>query len=213
MKEINDKKGHGGKRAGAGRPKTSFKTYSFKADEEISNMIESQQNKTQFIQDCIRTTVNLQQMPTDNPDFSKFGEVIPAGRMMEAHIPFFDIKLVAGFPIPLDNTEISQDIDLLRMLCPHPDASYLVKIQGNSMIESGIHDGDMIIVDKSQRNPDKNQIAVCELNGEYTVKRVQQINGKRYLVPANPEFPMMEIMEGDSFSVWGVVTFIINKPK
>ena len=63
------------------------------------------------------------------------------------------------------------------------------------MIESGIHDGDMIIVDKSQRNPDKNQIAVCRLNGEYTVKRVQQIDGKRFWYPANPEFPMMEIME------------------
>ena len=54
-------------------------------------------------------------MPTENPDLSKLGEVIPAVRMMEAHIPFFDIKLVAGFPIPLDNTEISRDIDLLRI--------------------------------------------------------------------------------------------------
>lgn len=80
------------------------------------------------------------------------------------------------------------------------------------MIEAGVHDGDILIVDKSQRNPTEKQIAVCELNGEYTVKLVQQRNGKRWLVPANSDFPMMEIKEGDSFSVWGVVTFIIHKP-
>ena len=85
---------------------------------------------------------------------------------------FFDVKVVAGFPIPLNNDELAQDIEVLKMLCPHPDSSYLIRVQGRSMIEAGVNDGDIIIVDKSERNPTEKQIAVCELNGEYILKRV-----------------------------------------
>lgn len=80
------------------------------------------------------------------------------------------------------------------------------------MIDAGVHDGDLIIVDKSLRNPSEKEIAVCELNGEYTLKRVRQREGRLWLVPANPEFQEIEVCEGDDFSVWGVVTYIIHKP-
>ena len=148
----------------------------------------------------------------DEETLSSLGQVTAASKVRPMSLPFFDVKIVAGFPIPLNNDEMAQDIELLRMLCPNPDSSYLIRVQGLSMIEAGVHDGDILIVDKSQRNPTEKQIAVCELNGEYTVKLVQQRNGKRWLVPANSDFPMLEIKEGDSFSVWGVVTFIIHKP-
>lgn len=82
----------------------------------------------------------------------------------------------------------------------------------NSMIEANVHDGDILVVDKSNRNPSEKQIAVCELNGEYTVKYVIQKENSSWLVPANPNFPEIEITDGDSFSVWGVVTYILHKP-
>lgn len=101
---------------------------------------------------------------------------------------------------------------MLSMLCPHPDSTYLIRVQGKSMIDAGIHDGDLVIVDKSMRYPTEKQIALCELNGEYTLKRVMRKDGRLWLVPANPDYPEIAITEGDCFSVWGVVTYIIHRP-
>jgi DNA polymerase V len=143
------------------------------------------------------------------------GRVIPATAVRGGmRLPFFDLGIRAGFPIPLDNDEKAQDIELLRMLCPHPEASYLIRVAGNSMIDAGINDGDIIIVDKSHRNPGPSEVAVCELNGEYTLKRFEKDgDGCGWLVPANPDYPRIRITEDDSFSVWGTVSYIIHKPR
>lgn len=205
MDQSEKRPGRGGKRAGAGRPKGSSKLYAFRADKEVAAYIDSQENKTEFIRECI-----IRQMP--QAALTQLGDVMPVGRIRPMQLPYFDIKVVAGFPIPLNNDELAQDIEILKMLCPHPDSSYLIRVQGRSMIDAGVHDGDLIIVDKSLRNPSEKEIAVCELNGEYTLKRVRQREGRLWLVPANPEFQEIEVCEGDDFSVWGVVTYIIHKP-
>lgn len=80
------------------------------------------------------------------------------------------------------------------------------------MIEAGINDGDLLIVDKSNRSPSTKQVAVCELNGEYTVKRVMEKGSFYWLIPANPAYSPIQVMDGDEFNVWGVVTYIIHKP-
>ena len=121
--------------------------------------------------------------------------------------------MVAGFPVPLDNDERSQDIDILSMLCPHPEASYLIRVSGNSMIDAGVLSGDIVIVDKSNRNPGPHEIAMCELNGEYTLKHFILDEGQGWLVPANPEYPKIRITPDDDFSVWGTVTYIIHKAR
>ena len=146
-------------------------------------------------------------------DIGRIGDVIPAGKVAHVNIPFFDIRVVAGFPVPLDNDEKSQDIDLIRMLCPHPEASYLIRVNGDSMIDAGVFSGDIIIVDKSNRNPSPREIAMCELNGEYTLKHFRMEDGQGWLVPANPDYPRIRISPEDDFSVWGTVTFIIHKPR
>ena len=81
------------------------------------------------------------------------------------------------------------------------------------MIDADIHSGDILIVDKSNRNPSEHEVDLCELNGEYTIKYVNSRNGKWWLVPANPDFPEIEIAPGDNFNVWGVVTYIIHRPR
>ncbi len=198
----------GGRREGAGRPASDSRLYAFRAPKEMADYIDSQDNKTEFIKECIASTMEMQQ----EERVHTFGEVYPATRVKPMTLPFFDIKLVAGFPIPLNNDELAQEIELLRLLCPNPDASYLIRVMGDSMIDAGISDGDTLIVDKSNRNPSERQAAVCELNGEYTVKYVRQDKEGRWLVPANEEYPRIRINEGDDFSVWGVVTYVIHRP-
>lgn len=145
--------------------------------------------------------------------WEKLGEVYPVAQLGDMRLSFFDVDIVAGFPIPLDNDEKGQDIGLLRMLCPNPEASYLIRVQGNSMIDAGIYDGDIIIVDKSNRNPSPTEVVVCELNGEYTLKRFEKRGEEGWLVPANPNYPEIRVTEEDSFSIWGTVTYIIHKPR
>ncbi|MDO4827102.1 MAG: S24 family peptidase [Bacteroidia bacterium] len=151
-------------------------------------------------------------IPAARPEYNS--RAVPATSVRGLRLPFFDLGIRAGFPIPLDNDEKAQDIELLRLLCPHPEASYLIRVAGDSMIDAGIDDGDIIIVDKSRRNPSPSEVAVCELNGEYTLKRFEKDgDGSGWLVPANPAYPRIRISEGDSFSVWGTVSYIIHKPR
>lgn len=218
----DNKTQRGGKRPGAGRPRGTGRLYAFRADGDVADYIDSHENKTDFIRECIRHRMDAAQTsPAEHlsehsaaqpAPIRQLGTVMPATRVKPLTLPFFDIKVVAGFPIPLDNDQLAQDIEVLRMLCPHPDASYLIRVQGMSMIDAGVHDGDLVIVDKSIRHPTEKQIAVCELNGEYTLKRVLKRADGLWLVPANPDFPEIPITDGDDFRVWGVVTYIISKP-
>lgn len=213
MVNQEKKDNRGGKREGAGRPKGTSKLYAFRADKEVSAFIDEQENKTDFIRDCISKELQIRKGNDEMIQLKKLGEIIPANRIKPQTIPLFDVKIVAGFPIPLNNDELAQDIDLIKMICPNPNSSYLIRVQGSSMIEADVHDGDILVVDKSNRCPNEKQIAVCELNGEYTVKYVMRKESKTYLIPANPDFPEIEVSEGDSFSVWGVVTYIIHKSR
>lgn len=146
-------------------------------------------------------------------DLSRLGTVYEVGENENYPLPYFEVKVVAGFPVPLDNDEKAQAIDLIRMLCPHPLSSYLIRVDGDSMIDADIHSGDILIIDKSERNPSDRQAALCELNGEYTIKFVRRKGDQLWLIPANPNYPEIPVQEGDSFNVWGVVTYTIHKPR
>lgn len=198
----------GGKRAGAGRPRSDSKLYTFRAPAQVAKRIDAEKNKTEFIKNCIMNAA-----PAGEPDLSRLGEVYPVSGIKDMHLPYFDIGIVAGFPIPLDNDERSQDIELLRMLCPNPEACYLIRVEGNSMIDAGIYSGDLIIVDKSNREPSPSEVAVCELNGDYTLKRFEKRGNEGWLIPANPKYPEIRVTPGDTFSIWGTVTFVIHKPR
>ena len=215
QKSMEQQKRRGGRREGAGRPRTSdSRLYAFRADKETEDYIDSHENKTEFIRNCISLFRDTEeQTRMENVRLQYMGDVFPATRVRPLKLPFFDVKVVAGFPIPLNNDELSQDIELLRMLCPNPESSYLIRVQGSSMIDAGIYDGDIIIVDKANREPTSSEVAVCELNGEYTLKRVSMKDGKAWLIPANPDFPKIEVTDADEFSVWGTVTYIIHKPR
>lgn len=202
-KNIEQSKGRGGARKGAGRPKGDGRIFSFRCPGELADKIASLDNRTEFIRESLTRALD---------EGTQTG-LIPARSVRPMRLPFFEARVMAGFPVPLDSDERSQDIELLSLLCPHPESSYLVRVRGNSMIDADILDGDIVIVDKSKREPGPRDIAVCELNGEYTLKRFVRENGEGWLVPANPEYPRFRITEDDDFSVWGVVTYIIHKAR
>lgn len=120
-----DKKGtRGGRREGSGRKKGTSRQYNFRADKEVATYIDSHLNKTDFIKDCIVKQMQSDKSLPDEETLSSLGQVTAASKVRPMSLPFFDVKIVAGFPIPLNNDEMAQDIELLRMLCPNPDSSY-----------------------------------------------------------------------------------------
>ena len=204
---ADKKKGRGGRREGAGRPRGDSRLYSFRCPGDLARELDRQENKTEFIKRSIRNSLQR------DASFPNLGDTTIATSVRPLHLPYFDLRVVAGFPVPLDNDEKSQDIELLSMLCPHPEASYLIRVKGDSMIDAGILSGDIVIVDKSNRNPSPKEIAVCELNGEYTLKHFIVEDGRGWLVPANPDYPRIPVTENDDFSVWGTITYIIHKAR
>ncbi|MCX6256779.1 MAG: translesion error-prone DNA polymerase V autoproteolytic subunit [Bacteroidia bacterium] len=124
-------------------------------------------------------------------------------------LPLYSAAISAGFPSPADDY-IEQKLDLNNLLIRHPSATYFVRAKGNSMINAGIHDGDILIVDRSL-TPAGNSIVIAVVDGDLTVKRIRKENNKLFLVPENIDYHEMEITEGMDFRLWGVVTNVIHK--
>ena len=115
----------------------------------------------------------------------------------------------AGFPSPAeDYTE--PVLDLNRYVIKNPASTFYARISGDSMVGVGIQDGDIVVIDKSLE-PANDQIAVCFIDGEFTLKRIHTENGRLFLMPHHPNFPSIEITEENNFQVWGIVTYIIKK--
>lgn len=123
-------------------------------------------------------------------------------------VPLFSTRIRAGIPAPADE-ERPQRIDLNRHIIKNPLATFFIFVQGDSMIEDGIRDGDLLVVDRSL--PVRNgSVVIAYLDGEFTVKRYKQERGRLYLVPANPDFASIEIKKDQEFEVWGVVKTVIH---
>jgi DNA polymerase V len=114
----------------------------------------------------------------------------------------------AGFPSPAADF-IDLSIDLNRHLIRHPSATFYARAKGNSMRDAGIFDGDLLIVDKSLE-PADGKIAICYLDGEFTVKRIRKDDTGVWLVAANDNFKPIQLREGNSLTIWGIVTHVIK---
>jgi len=126
----------------------------------------------------------------------------------ECKRPLFLVPVSAGFPSPADDY-IENQLDLNRHLIKHPAATFFVKVKGDSMIDAGIHSGDILIVDRSLDVTDK-KVVIAVVDGELTVKRIRIVNKKIFLLPENSEFSSTEITESMDFEIWGVVTNVIH---
>ena len=124
-------------------------------------------------------------------------------------LQFFESRVQAGFPSPAQG-EYADSIDLNRALITNPAATFCARVIGDSMVDAGINEGDLLIIDRSL-NPCDGNIAVCFVDGEFTVKRLSVRDDGIYLTPANAAFPELKVGEDNNFVVWGVVSHIIKR--
>ena len=117
----------------------------------------------------------------------------------------------AGFPSPAEDT-CAKRIDLNAVLISHPTATYLLRARGSSMVEAGIFDGDVLIIDKAVKAR-HGHIVVAEVDGEFTVKKLFNRNGRTKLQAANVTFPDIQFKDGQEMKVWGVVIHTIKSFK
>ena len=127
----------------------------------------------------------------------------------------FESELVgevkAGFPSPAE--DIREKLDLIKLLVRHRASTFFFRVDGVSMVDCAMDEGDIIIVDRAI-DPYNNCKAVCYIDGEYTVKRVEMLDGKVRLMPANElnkKYKPIEVSPENQFIIWGVVTYTIKK--
>ena len=123
-------------------------------------------------------------------------------------LPLFGSKIPAGFPSPADD-HLEATIDLNRQFVHHPAATFFVRVKGFSMIKAGIHDGDMLIVDRSLE-AQSGSIVIAIVNGDLTLKRLLIEGTEVWLMPENSEFQPLQMTDGMELQVWGVVAHVIH---
>jgi DNA polymerase V len=124
-------------------------------------------------------------------------------------IPFIKDGIKAGFPSPaadFDGAKISID----QLVIKNEAATFYAKASGNSMTGAGIDDGDILVIDRSIE-PTNNKIAVCFIDGEFTVKRIKIEEDCVYLQAENPKYKSIKVTEDNDLIIWGIVTYVVKK--
>ena len=124
--------------------------------------------------------------------------------------PIGGTRIPAGFPSPAADYEEDR-IDLNKVLVINPSSTFYAIVEGQSMEGEGINDGDLLVIDRSI-SPNPEDVVLCFLNGEFTLKKIKQVNNDTvYLMPENPEFEPIKVTTDEDFRVWGVLTCSIKK--
>lgn len=126
----------------------------------------------------------------------------------ELNLPIAE-SIRAGFPSPAEEY-IELAFDLNKELIKNPSSTFYGRVRGNSMIDAGINDGDILVIDKSIY-PNNGKKAVCYIDGEFTLKTLSVTKTEIFLMPANKEFEPIKITSENEFMVWGIVTYVIHK--
>ncbi len=153
----------------------------------------------------------------------KYGEVtipvrVPASMVTEVQawvmrkgdgIPLFTESVRAGLPTAAEGT-VDKRVNLHDMLVPHAESTFMVRVQGPSMIDAGMDEGDLLVVDRSLPAKD-GKIVVAAVDGDLTVKTLHRKNNRVELWPANPDFDVIVVGPEQSLEVLGVVTTVIRQ--
>lgn len=138
-------------------------------------------------------------------------EIFSALVLGKKPLPLFLCGIAAGFPSPADDS-IEKKLDLNELVIKHPAATFFVRVEGHSMVNAGIHSGDILAVDRSLE-ASSGKIVVAVLNGEFTVKRIRLKSGGIVLESENSDYPSIKVEPESDFQVWGVVTYVIHQAK
>jgi DNA polymerase V len=174
---------HGGRRAGAGRPRTA---------------------PTTVIRVPLPIAAVAKRLAASPPRAGDIAEFLTLENRASRHVPLVGSNVPAGFPSPADD-HIEQPLDFNELLVENQAATFAVRIQGDSMTGAGIFSGDIAVVDRS-RTPSNGCIVLALLDGAFTVKRYRCRGAKIWLQPENKDFADMPLTEESAFEVWGVVT-------
>ena len=138
-------------------------------------------------------------------------EILKASNARGASLtnPLYLSPVQAGFPSPAEDC-IDRPLDLHEHLVRHRSATFFVRARGQSMVNAGIFDGDLLVVDRIIP-ASHNKVVIAALDGELTVKRLVRRDGRVLLVPENPNYLEIDITEHEYVHIWGVVTYVIHK--
>jgi DNA polymerase V len=114
-----------------------------------------------------------------------------------------------GFPSPAGDYE-EKRLSLDDLCVPHPISTFFMRVTGDSMIGVSIHDGDIIVVDRSI-TAFHNAIIVVRVGEQFTVKRLLLYKRKLYLKSENPKYPPIDVTTRTDYEIWGVVTHVVHK--
>lgn len=123
-------------------------------------------------------------------------------------LPFVSSGIKAGFPSPAADFDESK-ISLDNVLVKNREATFYAKASGNSMIGAGIDDGDILVIDRSLE-PKNNKVAICFIDGEFTVKRIKIEEDFVYLMPENKNYQPIKVTHENELIIWGIVTYVIK---
>lgn len=123
--------------------------------------------------------------------------------------PLANSGVSAGFPSPADDfKELRISID--QEVVKNEEATFYARVVGESMQGAGLDDGDLLVIDRS-KEPTDQSIAVCFIDGEFTVKRLKVAADCIYLIPENPKYKPIKVTEENQLIIWGVVTYVVKK--
>lgn len=132
----------------------------------------------------------------------------PADNNSVLSLPYADGGIKAGFPSPAQDY-LESAIDLNKELIKHPASTFYGRVKGDSMIDANVHDGDILVIDKSLE-PQDGDMAVCFIDGEFTIKYIKIEKNVIWLVPANEEYKPIKVTIENDFLIWGIVTYCIK---
>ena len=138
-------------------------------------------------------------------------KIHPSDQSLELSLPYADGGIKAGFPSP-EQDYIESAIDLNKELIKHPASTFYGRVKGDSMIDANVHDGDILVIDKSLelQNGD---MAVCFIDGEFTIKYIKLEKDVIWLVPANENYEPIKVTIENDFLIWGIVTYCIQNKR
>lgn len=123
-------------------------------------------------------------------------------------LPLFSSRVSAGFPSPADDL-LESHLDLNRYLISQPAATFFMRFEGEPMLESGLRQGDLLIVDRSVEVTEQ-KIVVASVDGDLVIRRVSRNRRRLQLLSENPDCQLISITEDTEFQIWGVVTYVIR---
>lgn len=138
-------------------------------------------------------------------------KIHPSVQSLKLSLPYADGGIKAGFPSPAQDY-MESAIDLNKELIKHPASTFYGRVKGDSMIDANVHDGDILVIDKSLE-PQNGDMAVCFIDGEFTIKYIRLEKDVIWLEPANENYEPIKVTIENDFLIWGIVTYCIQNKR